>query len=291
MINKEELFILLNKREYAIIKEYNSHPTQLRYGRTFIGISDIENQHYCERKVHFKYNEEVNSQIKEIQSKPIDIQSLQEQQLIKDLEKSRYREDLGTQGHDSIITLGDGIDNAKVVSIFSGIGIIGQADRISINFKFNHLLVIERKFRAANAIPKDIYENNILVHKASPYPEHRTQARMYCYCLKYMLDPTPYKLIDIYYSIRYYLLEDSNKIFTEQDNPVKEFSYWYNNDEVQHSNRELNFAIGYWQMKRDSIPCSKKAFKKGLECEYKLFCNECGWKEQSINKNNNIGVY
>lgn len=281
MIDKEELGNILTER-YNLIKDvYSRNMANLRFNRHYIGISDIESQHYCERKVHLSYSPDIRLAINEIQNKAMELRTPSENQLVRETIKNTIREDIGTIQHSSIIDIGNGLSELEVVSLFSGIGIIGRLDRIDIdNSNTNRLLVIERKFRDQKSLPKDIYSNNVLVHKASPYPEHKTQARSYCYSIKYMLERTKYANSVIDYSIRYYLKESKDAFDETLDKPLQEYVFNYNADEQKHVLSELSFAIGYWQMKRDSKPCSKNSYRKGLDCIYKLFCNECGWKEQ-----------
>ena len=270
-MNKVDLISTLESNQSSIIGDYSRSPLVLRFGRTYIGISDIENQYYCEQKLHLAKSKLIQSSITSVQQKPVTEQTAEEKLLVSDVLKSQIREDIGNEGHNLISCAENELKEVRVSCVFKDILILGRFDKLVIDSSNNSLIVVENKFREQASIPKDYVDRNG-VTKCNPYLEHCTQARVYSYSLRYMLESTFYSNYETDYIIRYYLKGQEDCL---PEKPVKEFFYRYTPSENLHCIDELNFVIGYWLEKRDPIPTKSKA--KGLDCIYKPFCNKCFW--------------
>ena len=249
--------------KYHIYKyKVNPEISRLRFDQNCIAVSTIEDAYFCEKKLDFIYSDIIDN--------------LPESKLIeytKDQVEVVGRQSIGTDGHSSIedITSSEygigGIAECRLVALYKGIKIIGVADAVRI--KDDYYDLYDYKFRG------------IVPSYGSPYPEHPTQCRVYCYCLNQMITGTEFDM-PIKYHINYFpssckQCETFEECFLygavcDKGSLWKSFEYDYDDRQIQKTKRELDFVIEYWLESRNAIPT--KSQYKCSKCEFRSVCNE-----------------
>lgn len=268
-INIQEVINTLANSYTKIWNDNFSNFPILRFGKRYITPSNIEQAYYCEQGLHFSYDPNTKKIIEDILNKPVNMQSLTDQQIIENLESTKEREDIGVTGHNSIPALINETKDVRIIGIFSGIAINGILD--VLNVRDNSILIIDRKFVEANRVPSDWTDEYGKFRNASARGHHLAQIRSYVYCVKYMLQNTKFDNIPISFSIDY--------MIKRTDILARSFLFQYNSNEIYKTVDELKFVVDYWYEKRNPIPCKaygvEKFPLKRTSCVYRFYCNKC----------------